>query len=459
MEMILVAAKLIAPRLDKSWVVGYDWVIEALKQDHPHLASEMEIMKATEYLNAKQFEQAIDLLKTFEKKETDMKAKAATNLAFLYFLEGKIEDADRYAEMALKADRYNAKALVNKGNIWLYRGELQKADELFLEAIGVEAGSCEAIYNHGITCKRMGGAQGVMDALKAFEKLSTMLPKSPEVLYQIADCHDRLGNFRQAIESFTRLLATVPSDAGVLAKVGQLHNKSDDEQQAFDNYLQSYRYLPVNLDVISWLGVWFVKQELYEKAIQFFERASQIQPAEVKWRLMVTSCYRRMGSYPKALELYEEIHRDYPDNLECLRYLVAICKELSMPSDKYEAELKKMEHEFARKAQSAGGGGALTQFGGGGAAGGTAAGGGGGGGGDSRSGAAPSGALRGGGAAPGMQPQRAIMEEDEEEARPAARAPMAHSQEARVARAQQDKPPDDSVDFEDADVGNMLPDD
>ncbi len=124
--------------------------------------------------------------------------------------------------------------------------------------------------------------------------------------------------------------------------------------------LQSYRYFPVNLDVISWLGVWYVKSELYEKAIEFFERASEIQPnevsicrsridgsvcawlaqlgvnvcsrvttsvgvpalcafvtAQVKWRLMVTSCYRRMGSFQKAMELYEAIHLKYPENLEC----------------------------------------------------------------------------------------------------------------------------------------------
>ena len=74
----------------------------------------------------------------------------------------------------------------------------------------------------------------------------------------------------------------------------------------------------------------YVKSELYERAIQFFERAAEIQPSEVKWRLMVTSCYRRMQRYQKAYELYEDIHREYPENLECLRYLVAICKDLGM---------------------------------------------------------------------------------------------------------------------------------
>ena len=104
------------------------------------------------------------------------------------------------------------------------------------------------------------------------------------------------------------LITRVPSDPGVLLRMGQICNRTDDEPQAFHFHLESYRHYPVSLDVISWLGVWYVKSEIYEKAIHFFERASQIQPNEVKWRLMVTSCYRRMHNYQKALELYERIH-------------------------------------------------------------------------------------------------------------------------------------------------------
>ena len=121
--------------------------------------------------------------------------------------------------------------------------------------------------------------------------------------------------------------------------------------------MESYRHYPVNLDVISWLGVWFVKHEMYEKSIQYFERASQIQPNEVKWRLMVTSCYRRMGNYTKALQLYEQIHEEYPDNIECLRYLVAICKDLGRPYEEHQKKLVKLDRMIASKNQNAGGGG------------------------------------------------------------------------------------------------------
>ncbi len=73
----------------------------------------------------------------------------------------------------------------------------------------------------------------------------------------------------------------------------------------------------MNLETISWLGIYYVRSELYEKASDFFERAAQIQPKEVKWRLMVASCYRRTGSSQKALGLYEEIYAEHPDNIEC----------------------------------------------------------------------------------------------------------------------------------------------
>jgi intraflagellar transport protein 88 len=69
--------------------------------------------------------------------------------------------------------------------------------------------------------------------------------------------------------------------------------------------------------VISWLGAYYVDCEVYEQAIQFFERASVVQPSIAKWQLMIASCYRRFGAYPKALATYKKIHSVWPDDVEC----------------------------------------------------------------------------------------------------------------------------------------------
>jgi intraflagellar transport protein 88 len=201
------ASKLIAPAIEPGdWAAGYDWVIEQLRIDHMSVASELQISKALQYLKDKNFERAIEELKAFEKKDVHLKARAATNLSFLYFLEGDMGQASKYANLAVRHDRYNAKALVNMGNCLMDRGELERAKELYLEAIGVEADCVEAIFNLGLVNKLLGA---LGEALQAFEKLHTLVPASPEVLYQIAMLHDMLGHPDASIKYFSYLLSKV----------------------------------------------------------------------------------------------------------------------------------------------------------------------------------------------------------------------------------------------------------
>eukprot|EP00391_Amoebophrya_sp_Ameob2_P001291 CAMPEP_0179008480 /NCGR_PEP_ID=MMETSP0795-20121207/15737_1 /TAXON_ID=88552 /ORGANISM="Amoebophrya sp., Strain Ameob2" /LENGTH=778 /DNA_ID=CAMNT_0020703565 /DNA_START=412 /DNA_END=2749 /DNA_ORIENTATION=+ len=342
---IVNAATLIAPQLEPQDVVsGFDYVIDALNSHgFPGIASEMEIGKATHYLKRKDFDTAISTLRNFEKKEPSLMARASTNLSFLYFLEGDYGSAERYADIAVKADRYNSRALVNKGNCLFVAGDLERAKEVYLEAIGVSADCLEAIYNLGLVNSHLGKLQ---EALLAFDKLHSITHNNMEVMWQLGDIHERLGNLPKAHEWLSLIVTSQkgrPSDPGVLARLASIFNKMEDETQAFHYNLESYRFLPSDMTVITWLGIYYVKQELYEMAIQYFARAAQIQPNEIKWLLMVASCYRRMGSYHPALKLYEEIHRTHPNDKECLRYLITICKEMKQPYEKYQNHLRKLE--------------------------------------------------------------------------------------------------------------------
>jgi intraflagellar transport protein 88 len=369
---VRVAAKLISPVVEHDFAAGFDWTIEALKQptDSPrnhnesrfqssngenatkttttksrhtleHVAAEMEIAKGVAYLKKREFARAIEVFRAFEKREQTLLDQAATNLSFLYFLEGDYKAAEKHAEFAVKADRYNARALVNRANCLFVRGELEAAKEVYLEAIGVEADCVEAIYNLGLVNKRLDNPG---DALQAFRKLHRIVPKSVTVIYQIANLFEMLNDHSSAAEWFKILHGAVPTDPKVLARLGNIFSNEDDHTQAFHNYLDSYRHMPTNMEVITWLGVWYVKSELYEPAIQYFERAAEIEPQEVKWRLMVASCYRRMGAYQKALELYREIHHTDSDNIECLRYLCTITKDLGDKShEEYAKKLRKAE--------------------------------------------------------------------------------------------------------------------
>ena len=92
-----------------------------------------------------------------------------------------------------------------------------------------------------------------------------------------------------------------------------------------------------------------MRSEVYEKAVPFFKLAAKLQPLEVKWQLMVASCYRRLQAFPKALVIYKQIHASHPENVECLRYLVHICTDLNLKKEvqEYVMKLRKLERSNA----------------------------------------------------------------------------------------------------------------
>lgn len=148
----------------------------------------------------------------------------------------------------------------------------------------------------------------------------------------------------QATEWFMQLIGIVPTDPSILSRLGELYDNEGDKTQAFQYYFESFRYYPSNIDIIEWLGAYYIDSQFVEKAIHYFERAAVIQPNKVKWQLMIASCHRRSGNYQQALETYKYIHKRFPDNIECLKFLVRLCSDLGLPdAQEYATKLKKAE--------------------------------------------------------------------------------------------------------------------
>ncbi|KAH0517787.1 Intraflagellar transport protein 88-like protein [Microtus ochrogaster] len=186
-KYIMTAAKLIAPVIEASFAVGYNWCVEVVKaSQYVELANDLEINKAITYLRQKDFNQAVDTLKMFEKKDSRVKSAAATNLSFLYYLENEFAQASSYADLAVNSDRYNPSALTNKGNTVFANGDYEKAAEFYKEALRNDSSCTEALYNIGLTYKKLNRLD---EALDSFLKLHAILRNSAQVLCQIANVY------------------------------------------------------------------------------------------------------------------------------------------------------------------------------------------------------------------------------------------------------------------------------
>uniref|UniRef100_A0A674N3N4 Intraflagellar transport 88 homolog n=1 Tax=Takifugu rubripes TaxID=31033 RepID=A0A674N3N4_TAKRU len=306
------------------------------------LADDLEIIKAVTYLRQKDFNQAIETLKTFEKKDTRAKSTAGTNLSFLYFLEEDYEQAERYADVAMSTDRYNPGALNNKGCTVFVKQDYEKAAEFFKEALRNDSSCTEALYNLGLTYKKLNRLEESVDC---FLKHHAILRNSAEVMYQLANLYPSLlEDPQQAIQWLMHVISVSPTDCGVLAKLGQLFDDEGDESQALHHYTESFRHFPCDIGVAAWLGTYYFKKQYFEKAIKYFERATLIQPNEVEWHLRVAGCYRRSGNYHTALETYKETHQRFPEDIECLTFLVRLTNDMGLEEvQEYANKLKKAE--------------------------------------------------------------------------------------------------------------------
>lgn len=83
-----------------------------MKVELVRLTHDVMMAKASYFLHAAEIEQAAQVLKQFEKHGGSMRVKAATNLSFLYLLEGNVPDAERYANLALSHDEFHVQVCV-----------------------------------------------------------------------------------------------------------------------------------------------------------------------------------------------------------------------------------------------------------------------------------------------------------------------------------------------------------
>lgn len=103
--------------------------------------------------------------------------------------------------------------------------------------------------------------------------------------------------------------------------------------------LKAFRHNPCDIKTLEWLASYYIETQYPEKAVEFCAQAALVKyeitkafflhsiwtffssssprPGEIKWHLMVASCYRRSGDYTAALEKYKWIHHHFPDDTDC----------------------------------------------------------------------------------------------------------------------------------------------
>lgn len=192
----------------------------------------------------------------------------------------------------------------------------------------------------GLINKKLGDFD---EALNYFHKLNANLghQQHPEIIFQIGNLYELMGDISAALEWYHQLLGVVQSDAGVLKKVGELYEMKTERQQAFHYHLESYRLYPSDFSVVNWIGSHFIELQIAEKAICFFEKAFLNNPNDSYFLLRVAGSYRKINAQ-KSMHLFQQIHEKFPENIDCLQALIHLTHSQGL-NEQHEVYINKLE--------------------------------------------------------------------------------------------------------------------
>lgn len=197
----------------------------------------------------------------------------------------------------------------------------------------------------GLINKLTGDFDG---ALNYFHKLNANLghQQHPEIIFQIGNVYERMGDISAALEWYHQLLGIMQTDAGILKKVGELYEMKRERQHSFHYHLESYRLYPSDFSVVNWIGSHFIELQIAEKAISFFEKGVLNNPNDSYFLLRVAGSYRKINAQ-KSMQLFQQIHEKFPENIDCLRALIhlTLSQGLNEQHDSFVERLEKIEKQ------------------------------------------------------------------------------------------------------------------
>lgn len=314
-NVIVNISLLITRYIDQDPNKAFDYIIDCLKKvDMRVIINEIEMAKAMFFLKQRNITQTINIMKSFENKDKNLIAKVANNISFIYYVEGQLENAEKYSKIALENEKYNNKALINMGNVYFSKGDYVSAKDNYLESIGVNSNCVEAIYNLGMVNIKM---ELYYDAIDAFEKLNRICPFIPEVLVKLAKLYEFVKDYDQAIKNYNNLLKIIPNEPNILTSLGILHYRinESDEKTYMHYFNESFKAFPGNKETLAIIGFLHFKEDMFEKALIYFDLACKVEPQNEKVAHQFALCLYKMGSYREAYKAFKRVHNKFPDHI------------------------------------------------------------------------------------------------------------------------------------------------
>ncbi|HEV3392690.1 MAG TPA: tetratricopeptide repeat protein [Chthoniobacterales bacterium] len=202
-------------------------------------------------------------------------ARAHFNYGVALQQNGRLDEAEKEYNTALRFDPNYVKVYINLGQLFVSKEKFDDAKTNYERAIQLEPGTGEIHSGYAYVLERLGQPD---EARAQYQQAIRFSPKFARLFYAYGVFLDKRGEVDAAIAQYQRALDVDPNLADAHSEIATALLLKGDSQKAEFHYLEAARLDPKRADVHSNLGSLLLREGRTSQAIIQYEEALRIDP-------------------------------------------------------------------------------------------------------------------------------------------------------------------------------------
>lgn len=159
------------------------------------------------------------------------------------------------------------------------------------------------------------------EAVGIYKRLVPLIPDASSSYVGLALAQARLKRFDEAIETLRQGIARMPDSIVLLSRLGHTYLVTGRLQEAYDTMAKVLKLDPKYVEALTVSAGVMDTFRRPEEARAFYERALVIEPKNMFLRMSYAMNLASSGLIDRAIEVYETLCRDYPEDASLRQYL------------------------------------------------------------------------------------------------------------------------------------------
>ena len=266
---------------------------------------------------------------------------------------GMVDEAIKIAQQTIESASDHLEGYEVLAKAYLARRDYDQAIQQYQRMLALEPNSIETMTDLGnlyLSTHRYEEAIGI------FHKIADLVPYQAFVYrLQIAFLLFQMQRYNEALKEYQILARMEPESYEIHLQMGTLYQVMGKVDEAIEEYLTALEsiYSPQNEILVRQnLGELYQSRGSYTEAIHQFSRVKELDPDNLKARMILAYLYMEENQYPQALDEVVSLIQTHPDDFSLHRLRFDILVKLQREAEAYQSFLQAFEQAIRYQNQT-----------------------------------------------------------------------------------------------------------